>query len=97
MNLEEKSWGNQRVKCLLHSSREVADPCYIEHKIFSSSLYPCSLLFSSWPASGHPHRRINFESGGREAWNKYWTGQPSQGSMTEENTSLIGCSLSFIC
>lgn len=41
--LEVKSLGNQRVKYLLHSSREVADPCYIEHKIFSSSLYPCSM------------------------------------------------------
>lgn len=28
--------------------------------------------------------------GGGEAWNKYWTGQPSQGSMTEEKTFLIG-------
>lgn len=87
MTLEVKSLGHQRVRYLLHSSREVADPCYDISSI-KYSLLRCIRM--SWPASGHPHRRISFESGGREAWNKYWTGQASQGSMTEKNNFLIG-------
>ncbi len=81
--------GQSKSQILLHLSREDADTCYIEHKIFSSSLYSVC-CFRAGRHSGHPHRRISFESGGREAWNKYWTGQPSQGSMTEEKTFLIG-------
>lgn len=87
MTLEVKSWGNQsRSQILLHLSREDADPCYIEHKIFSPSLYVVFELAGLGPSTP-PYQ---FRERRKEAWNKYWTAQPSQGSMKGERTFLIG-------